>query len=150
MPSKALVIIVIVALAVLCGVLAGTSAGIGETEAEGSSGYVAGPWRCKAFVSDEGIERRAASWLYRYASTGPSTVVSLPPGSAGSRPVTTLCAWDPGFAADQWIQLERERREHEERVRARKRKLQKHKQKGSGELFPEDAPIEEEDSGDRR
>jgi len=146
MPSRPLFLAVLVILAVTIGVLVGSTAGVNVAEAEDTAGYTAGPWRCKAFDSEEGIEQRAAAWLYRYASTGPGQVVSLAVPSSGARTTTTLCAWNPGFAADQWIQSERERRDHEARVRARKRNLQKHKQKGGDELFPEDVPLEEDES----
>jgi len=150
MVSKPLFFALITVLIVAIGVMVGAPSGVDVAEAEDSAGYSAGPWRCKAFRGDDGIERRAAAWLYRYASTGPGAVVSLPASSSASRSQTTLCAWDPGFAADQWIRLEKERRAHEAQVRDRQRKLQRHKQKGGKKLFPEDAPIEEEDSGGNR
>jgi hypothetical protein len=150
MPSRPLFLVVLVTLAVAIGVLVGSAAGVRVAEAEGSAGYTAGPWRCKAFDGEDGIEQRAAAWLYRYAYTGPGQVVSLSTAASGSRTSTTLCAWNPGFAANQWIQSEKDRRDHEARVRARKRTLQQHKQKGGDELFPEDVPLEEDDSrGDR-
>jgi len=150
MVSKPLFFVIIAGLVVAFAVLVGAPSGVDVAEAEDSAGYSAGPWRCKAFDGQEGIERRAAAWLYRYASTGPSTVVSLSVPTTSGRGQTTLCAWDPGFAADQWIRLERERRTHEAQVRERKRKLERHKSKGGEELFPEVLPDEEDKSGGNR
>ncbi len=122
--------------------------GLGSAEAESSSGYTAGPWHCESFKGDQ-IEQRAATWLFRYASTGPSAVVSLAPTAAGARAANTLCAWNPAFAADHWVEEEKARRAHEAEVLNRKRKLQKHKQEGRDELFPDDVPLEEDEAGDK-
>jgi len=118
---------------------------IHNAEADDPAGATAGPWRCKAFSSEGSVEQQAASWLYRYAPTGPGTIVSLSPSASSPRTGTTLCVWDPGFAADKWLELETARRDHEAAVQARKRRLRKHNSKGGVELFPEDEPLEEED-----
>jgi len=145
MSSRPAILVFAVACALGACVLVSSLWGVGTAEAEGSSGYTAGPWHCESFRGDH-VEKRAAAWLFRYAATGPSAVVSLAPTGQGSRAENTLCAWNPAFAADQWLDEEKARRVHEVEVRNRKRKLQKHKQEGSGELFPDDAPLEDDEA----
>jgi hypothetical protein len=145
MSVKPKILVCFVALTVAALIGSTVALSIHEAEADDPSGATAGPWRCKAFLSEEGVEREAAMWLYRYAPTGPSTVVSLSPSARSPRGGTTLCAWNPGFAADQWLVDEDERRNHEEKVNQRKNRLFKHNNKGGGALFPEDESLEEEE-----
>ncbi len=145
MPAKPKILVLVVALTVVAFVISTVALNIHDAEADDPAGATAGPWRCKAFSSEESVEQQAASWLYRYAPTGPGTVISLSPASSSPRAGTTLCAWNSGFAVDQWLELESARRDHEAEVKARKRRIQKHNRKGGVELFPEDEPLEEED-----
>ena len=145
MSLKSLTILLIAAIVTVTTVVSGMVFGVHDAAAEDPAGAVSGPWRCKAFGQEEGVEQMAAAWLYRYAPTGPSTVVSLSPSSASGRAGTTLCAWDPGFAGQQWMDEERSRRVHERQVEARKRSIKEHSSKGSEALFPEDTLLDEDD-----
>jgi hypothetical protein len=144
MPVKPLVSISIAAFAAVAVVVSGVALTAHEAEADDPAGATAGPWRCKAFSSEGSIEQQAASWLYRYASTGPGTIGTVGSPSPSGRSGTTLCAWDPGFAGKQWMEEEQARRAHEEQVKARKRAIRKRGKKAGEELFLEDVPLEAE------
>ena len=147
MPVRPILYLSIATLAAIMVVFFAAVFTVQEAEADDPAGATAGPWRCKAFSSEEDIEQRAASWLYRYASTGPGTIVTVGAPSPSGRLGTTLCAWDPGFAGKQWMEQERARRDHEEQVKARKRSIRKRGKKAGEELFLEDVPLEGEAAG---
>ena len=146
MSSRPVVRVALVAALLAVAVMA-LLLGAPAAPADDPAGAQSGPWRCKQFAGGESMEQDAAAWLYRFASTGPGNVISLSPPLSSSRAGSTLCAWDPGFAAEQWILEERARKEHEAQVRKRKRKLREHQRKGSDQLFPEDLALEEEGEG---
>ena len=142
---KPKILLSLVALTVTAFISSTVALSIRDAEADDSAGAIAGPWRCKTFFAEENVDQLAASWLYRYAATGPDVVISLIQSSSSPRAGSTLCAWNSGFAAAQWLEEEKARRAHEATVKARKDRLRKHSRKGGPELFPEDEPLEEED-----